>query len=193
MTWLNSVVLIEAENLVIGHSPVGVVTNHALREKNLRVLNVDICTSMKLSTQDLIVKSNINYTAATKPPSLVTGTNEHLWGGACMGWPYFHKKDFPVVLMHGIPISEVHFDQASKKLKKILRVTSFIFFKCRPNFNLKKTRLKGLKFVFVDSGSIFESVKIASNKMLQTLGHSGKWTSLRDGIEKTTQWVLKDA
>jgi hypothetical protein len=148
MPWLNSVVLIEAENLVIGRGPVGVVTSHALLEKNLRVLNVDIGTNVKLSTQDLIVNSNINYTAAIKPPSLVKGTNEHLWGGACMGWQYFQKNDSPVALMPGLPISEAQFDQASKKLKKILRVTNFNFSKDRPNFNLKVTRLKGLKFVF---------------------------------------------
>jgi nucleoside-diphosphate-sugar epimerase len=49
------------------------------------------------------------------------------------------------------------------------------------------------RIVFTDSGSSSASVKITSNKMLKTLGYSEKWTSLRDGIEKTVQWVLKDA
>jgi hypothetical protein len=148
MPWLNSVVLIEAENLVISRGPVGVVTSHALLEKNFRVLNVDIGTSVKLSTQDLIVNSNINYTAAVKPPSLVKETNEHLWGGACMGWQYFQENAFPVALMPGLPISEVQFDQASKKLKKILMVSNFNFSKDRPNFNLQLAKPKGLNFVF---------------------------------------------
>lgn len=49
------------------------------------------------------------------------------------------------------------------------------------------------KIIFNDSNSTHVSVKVTSNKMLQTLGYSGEWTPLRSGIEKTVEWVLSNA
>jgi GDP-L-fucose synthase len=49
------------------------------------------------------------------------------------------------------------------------------------------------KIIFSDSASSKESIKVTSNKMLQNLGYLNAWTSLRDGIEKTVQWVLRSA
>ena len=139
---------IEAENLVIGRGPVGVVTSHALLEKNRQVLNLDLGFNVKLSTKDLIVNSNINYTAATKPPSLVKEANEHLWGGACMGWQYFEESNSTGTLMPGLPISEAQFKLASKKLMKILQISKFNFSSDRPSYVSKFNRINGLHMVF---------------------------------------------
>ena len=49
------------------------------------------------------------------------------------------------------------------------------------------------RIIFSDSNSSRASIKITSNKMLQNLGYLNDWTALRDGIEKTVQWVLRSA
>ena len=49
------------------------------------------------------------------------------------------------------------------------------------------------KIIFSDARSTQASIKLTSNKMLQTMGYLGDWTSLQDGIEKTVQWALKNA
>ena len=140
--------LIEADNVVIGRGPIGVVTSHALLENSHKVLNLDIGVDAQLSTKDLIVNSNIDYRSATKPPSLVKEGNEHLWGGACMGWRYFDEGKPIGELMPGIPISEKQFLLASKKLKKLLCINNFNFSTDRPTFSRNLKRINGLNLVF---------------------------------------------
>ncbi len=136
------------ENLVIGRGPVGVVASQALLNKSLNVLNIDIGSNAKLSVQDLVVNSNINYTAAIKPPSLFKEGNDHLWGGACMGWHYFKKDESEKTALPRLPVSEISFAKACKELSTILRISNFDFSKDLPIFSLKFRKTRNLRFVF---------------------------------------------
>jgi len=146
---------INIENLVIGRGPVGVIACKRIIDLGFTVLNIDIGDDIYKLINELDVKSNINFTGVSKLPSIAAENYQYHWGGACMGWQYFHndkkvngQKKWGKDSNISLPIDIDVFQKACVQLTKILGITNFNFKTNKPRFKIMSSFTPNSNLIF---------------------------------------------